>query len=131
MDRYPGLRMTADFSHWCCVSESLLSDQKEFMDRAVKRCDYIHARVGHQEGPQVNHPGAHEHKVELNAHFEWWKQILYNAKEKGESEFCICTEFGPQPYMQTLPFTNKVVASQWEINVYMQKLIERELKSIF
>jgi sugar phosphate isomerase/epimerase len=56
MDTIPELRITFDVSHWCNVSESLLSDQQETVDIALQRVDHIHARIGHPEGPQVNDP---------------------------------------------------------------------------
>ena len=46
LEALPGLRLTADFSHWCNVSESFLQDQPEAMRAAVARADHIHARVG-------------------------------------------------------------------------------------
>lgn len=32
LHKYPDLRITADFSHWCCVAESYLQDQHEVLD---------------------------------------------------------------------------------------------------
>jgi hypothetical protein len=125
--KLPGLRINADFSHWCCVSESLLQNQAEFMEQAILRADYIHARVGHDQGPQVSHPAAKENKPALEAHLAWWKKIIDQAAKTGKTEFYICTEFGPAPYLQTLPFTNQPIADQWELNGYMKDL----LRSVF
>jgi hypothetical protein len=33
LERFPDLRLTADFSHWCNVSESLLQDQGPLCSR--------------------------------------------------------------------------------------------------
>ena len=125
--KFPELRINADFSHWCCVSESLLQEQEDFMNEAIQRSDYLHARVGSEESPQVNHPKAKENEKALKAHLGWWKKIILNAMKSGANEFWICTEFGPEPYLQTLPFTNLPVANQWEINLFMKKLVEKEL----
>jgi hypothetical protein len=35
-DRYPDLRITADFSHWCNVSETFLQNQKEICSLLFK-----------------------------------------------------------------------------------------------
>lgn len=122
-NKYTSLKITADFSHWCCVSESLLNEQQDFLETAMQRAEYIHARVGNQQSPQINHPAAPEHKEAVDAHMLWWAKILSLAKEKGNKEFWVCTEFGPSPYMQTLPFTNQVVAEQLEVNLHIKKLI--------
>ena len=123
LDQFPALRLTADFSHWSCVSESLLKEQQDFMNLAMQRTGYIHARVGNEQSPQVNHPAAQENKEAVNAHVNWWMNILTNAKNCGEKEFWICTEFGPSPYLPTLPFTNQPVASQLEVNLFIKELI--------
>lgn len=122
--QFPDLKITADFSHWCCVSESLLNDQQSFVNEAIQRAAYIHARVGNEQSPQINHPAAPENKEAVDAHMTWWDKILSHAKERGDKEFWICTEFGPQPYLQSLPFTNQVVANQLELNLHMKKLIQ-------
>ena len=68
LDRLPELRLSADFSHWCTVSESLLEDQEAAVSAAIDRTDHIHARVGHAEGPQVSDPRAPEWQSALDAH---------------------------------------------------------------
>ena len=126
-DYFPELRINADFSHWCCVSESLLQDQLDFMAPAILRADYIHARVGYEQGPQVNHLESEANSLALKAHLDWWRQILDKAAEEGRTEMAICTEFGPEPYLQTLPFSNKPVGSQWEQNILMKKILMQNL----
>lgn len=125
---FPNLRINADFSHWCCVSESLLQDQNEIMSQAIERADYIHARVGYEQGPQVNHFLSGENKISLDAHLTWWKKIVEKVKQSGQKEMFICTEFGPEPYLQTLPFSNKPTVSQWELNTMMKQLLTQEIK---
>lgn len=122
---FPNLRITADFSHWVNVSESLLADQAENMERSIARTDHIHSRVGHPEGPQVNDPRAPEWKDCLDAHLAWWDKVVELHRKKGTEVFTITHEFGPAPgYLQTLPYTNQPVASQWDINIYMMKLLK-------
>jgi len=123
--KYPDLRITADFSHWCCVSESLLEDQQNIIKEAISRTDHIHARVGFENGPQVNHPMAPENNKALKAHLHWWKDIAID-KMKKKKDLSITTEFGPYPYMQHLPFVNQPIADQWEINLAMKKNLEEE-----
>lgn len=127
-DKYPDLRINADFSHWCNVSESFLDDQPENLKRAIKHSHYIHARVGHTQSAQVNDPFAPEWKETLEIFVGWWKQILAQAKERGEKIFYICPEFGPYPYMPYLPYTFMPVQDQWDINVKMMNFLKEELK---
>lgn len=121
-EQVPELRITFDVSHWCNVSESLLKDQQSTIDLALQRADHIHARIGHPEGPQVNDPRAPEWKDALDAHLAWWDKIVAAKKQKGEI-ITFLTEFGPQDYMPALPYTRQPLANQWEINVYMMKLL--------
>ncbi|CAL1517916.1 sugar phosphate isomerase/epimerase [Chitinophaga sp. MM2321] len=125
LQEIPGLTITADFSHWCNVAESLLEDQEDAMDLACKHAIHIHARVGYEQGPQINDPRAPEWEKQLNAHLEWWDCIIKQQRQQGALKMTITPEFGPIPYMQTLPFSQTPVASQWDINVYMMQLLKR------
>jgi sugar phosphate isomerase/epimerase len=123
-DNIPELRITLDVSHWCNVSESLLSNQAETIKIALERTDHVHARIGHPEGPQVNDPRAPEWKEALDAHLEWWDKIVEIKKQKNDP-LTILTEFGPADYMPTEPYSRKPLADQWDVNVYMKDLIRK------
>jgi sugar phosphate isomerase/epimerase len=125
LDRFPDLKMTADLSHWCNVSESLLADQKALMDRALLHFRHIHSRVGHAEGPQVSDPRAPEWKSALDAHLVWWDDIVRRRQAAGDREMTITPEFGPPNYLPTLPYTRQPVADQWEINRFMMDLLRK------
>jgi sugar phosphate isomerase/epimerase len=71
----PNVVITADFSHWCNVSESLLEQQQDAVDLAISRTIHIHARVGHAESAQVTDPRAEEWDTEVKAHLKWWDKI--------------------------------------------------------
>lgn len=118
MEMIPELRLTLDISHWCTVHESLLADQAETINLALSRTGHIHARIGHQEGPQVNDPRAPEWGDAVKAHFSWWDTVVAQKKKEGKP-LTMLTEFGPVDYMPALPFTRQPVANQWEINKYM------------
>lgn len=123
VEYYPELEITADFSHWCCVSESLLEQQAETMELAVSKAVHIHARVGYQQGPQVVDPRAPEYKEAFEAHLSWWDAIISYRKSLGQQRFTITTEFGPVPYMPAHPYTKAPLASQWDINVFMMRFL--------
>lgn len=124
IEKIPELRMTLDISHWCCVHESLLTDQEETVNLALSRTDHIHARIGHPEGPQVNDPRAPEWEKAVARHFSWWDKVLERKKAEGKT-MTILTEFGPADYMPTLPYTRQPLANQWEINVHMLNLLRK------
>lgn len=123
MEKIPGLRLTADLSHWCVVHESLLEGYEETVAMALSRTDHIHARIGHSEGPQVNDPRAPEWDGAVKAHLKWWDAVLTQRAAAGATTQTILTEFGPPTYLPALPFTKQPVADQWDINVHMMKLL--------
>jgi sugar phosphate isomerase/epimerase len=123
----PELKLTADFSHWCCVHESLLEDQPEPLARAIDHTEHVHARVGHPQGPQVPDPRAPEWRGALRAHLTWWRRTIESCRRKQHDILTICPEFGPPPYTVTLPQNGRPVADLWEINCWMRDWLRKEL----
>ena len=123
LEALPGLRLTADFSHWCNVAESFLQDQPEAMRAAVARADHIHARVGFPQGPQVNDPRAPEWTEALDHHLAWWDAIVAEHRRRKSDALTITPEFGPAPYMPAMPYSREPLSNQWEINLYMKDLL--------
>jgi len=126
----PDISITADFSHWCNVSESLLEQQEEAMTVAINHAVHIHARVGHAQSAQVTDPRADEWLPELDAHLAWWDAIVEHRLHKGAKLLTITPEFGPAPYMPALPFTKMPVSSQWDINVFMMTLLKERYRHL-
>jgi sugar phosphate isomerase/epimerase len=124
LKKYADLKLTLDISHWCNVHESLLHNQQQTVDAALQRTEHIHARVGYEEGPQVADPRAPEWDYAVKQHFEWWDKVVERKKKAGE-RITFLTEFGPPLYMQTLPYTLQPLSNQWDINVYMMKLLRK------
>ncbi len=122
---YPNLSLTADFSHWCNVSESYLENQLENLDLAIRQSSHIHARIGHTQSCQVNHPAAPEWEGVLATYLSWWDRIYAYNLANGEALLTITPEFGPAPYMPSLPFSRVPVADQWEINLWMKDLLKK------
>lgn len=119
LEKFPSLKVVADFSHWCVVCESLLEDAGGHLDLAISRTLHIHGRVGYMEGPQVPDPSAPEYTAELQAHEEWWDAIVSGRRERGERLTTFDPEFGPPGYMHTLPHTNQPVADLWSVCLWM------------
>ncbi len=115
--------LTADLSHWVCVTESMLEHFGATLKETIRRSRCIHARVGFEEGPQVPHPGAPEWQYALDHFLGWWDAIVAASAQAGVTYLPITTEAGPQPYMPSHPYTNSPVADQYEVNTWMKDLL--------
>lgn len=124
LSRYPEMKLTLDISHWTNVHESLLEDQAEPVQQALARTRHIHARVGHQQGPQVNDPRAPEWEDVLKRHLAWWDTAVKHQLESGKKQVTFLTEFGPPAYLPVLPYTRQPLVNQWEVNVHMLNLLK-------
>ncbi|RZJ67049.1 MAG: sugar phosphate isomerase/epimerase [Flavobacterium sp.] len=124
LEKYPNLKLTADFSHWCNVSETMLDDQHESLAKVFGHVKHIHARVGWEQSAQVNDPFAPEWETHLNIFTDWWKRIV-RQQSKNENQITITPEAGPFPYMPQLPYSKTDVGSQWQINLAMKNHLER------
>lgn len=130
MRKLPYLKLNADFSHWVNVSESLMKGQESTMKLAIERTEYVHARVGHAQGPQVTDPRAPEWKTEVNAFTNWWEQIVRQAIQRGRKSIIITPEFGPPPYTAYVPYTSRWVSDPWEINCYMKGYLKEKFEAL-
>ena len=120
----PEICLTADFSHWTCVTESMLSHFKNIVELASKKARAIHARVGFEEGPQITDPRDPVWRYAVDRFLKFWDTIIYNNIELGTALLPITTEFGPFPYMTRLPFSQEMISNQFEINCYMKDLLK-------
>jgi sugar phosphate isomerase/epimerase len=123
-ERRPDFLITADLSHWVCVTESMLQNFAPIVDEAIKRSRHIHSRVGFEEGPQITDPRAPEWKYALDKFLVWWDAIIAHNKQLGCKIFPVTTEFGPPPYMPCEPFTVKPLADQFALNCFMKDLLK-------
>ena len=126
---FPNLKLIADLSHFCVVSESNLSDQHELLTQIYPNIQHIHARVGFEQSPQVNHPFAPEWKQHLERYTTWWNEIIQHQSQNGNAHFTITPEFGPFPYMPQAPFTQSPLANQWDLNTEMKTYLQENLKA--
>ena len=127
IEKNKDLSLTLDISHWLVVHESLLKNRQELLDKIIKRSNHIHARVGFEEGPQVNDPSAPEWKNIVERHLDIWEAVITkNLNEK--NNVTITTEFGPPNYMPTLPITKKPTSDQWNSNVFIMKALKKRIK---
>ncbi|WP_411273103.1 sugar phosphate isomerase/epimerase [Daejeonella sp.] len=120
--------ITADFSHWVCVTESMLENFTSTLTEAIKRSRHIHLRIGFEQGPQVADPRAPEWKYALDNFLVWWDRIVEQNYVSKTEILPVTTEFGPKPYMPAIPFTKVPVADQFTINCYMKDLADLRYK---
>lgn len=124
LQRFDKLYLVADLSHWAVVTESLLGNFKEQMDLVFRRTRHIHARIGHEEGPQVPDPRVPQWKAQSDAHFAWWDAIRAEHLNRGEKEITVDPEFGPPNYMWTTPADGKPTADLWDVSLWMRDTLK-------
>jgi hypothetical protein len=123
--KFPNLKYTLDISHWMVVHERILTENDPGLREIFTSVGHIHARVGFAEGPQVPNPAAPEWENEVNAHLIIWEKVIRSYPGK---VFTVTTEFGPPPYMPTVPFTNEPIADQWEVNVWIMNALKTRMQ---
>lgn len=127
IEELPQLHLTADLSHWMVVHESDLSDLEATVDCALERSRHIHARVGFEQGPQVNDPRAPEWKGHVERHIELWQRIADHCRDQGVDVLTITPEFGPDPYAPVQPYSREPLVDVWDANVHMKDLLTTRL----
>jgi hypothetical protein len=75
----------------------------------------------------VSDPRAPEWQEALEAHLDWWQQIVDQNRANGCAFLTICPEFGPPPYQPTLPYTRQPVANVREVIGAMLELLKQRL----
>jgi len=126
LQRFPRLRLTADLSHWCAVTERLMTPDLAPVQAMAGRVDHIHARVGHPQGPSVSHPFAPEWAEALDAHRRCW-QLFLDQSVPSDQPFTITPEFGPDGYMPQQPFSGEPLADVQAINAEMASWLRSSL----
>jgi sugar phosphate isomerase/epimerase len=111
----PDLKLNIDFSHWCCVTESMLEDHEEIVQLALERAVHLHARVGYENGPQVPDPRVQEWEAHQGRFEVWWKKYINVQRDRGDVICSVTPEYGPPSYMHTIPSTGLPAADLWEV----------------
>ncbi len=126
LTKFPELKLTCDFSHWVCVAGRLLDEALDGIALAAKHALHLHARVGHENAPQVADPRAPEYQPHLAAHERYWDLCWQSQRERGLAVTTLTPEFGPPTYMPTLPYTRAPVTNLWDVcNWQAQRQAER------
>ena len=126
IEKNKDLVLTLDISHWMVVHESLLLKRTDLLEKIIERSNHIHARVGFEEGPQVNDPSAPEWKSVVKRHTDIWSSVVKKITSNNKTP-TITTEFGPPNYMPTFPITQEPISDQWKANLYIMKILKKRL----
>ena len=98
--RHPRLRLLADLSHYAVVCEAPCGEEE--LEAAVaelaRAAVHVHARVGHEEGPQALDPRMPRFAAQLEGHGAWWAQVFRAARARGDQSISVTPEFLPPPY---------------------------------
>lgn len=125
LNLFPDLYLCADFSHWTCVSESMLHDQATAVNAAIARTRHLHARVGHEEGPQVPDPRSPRWQGHVDRFLELWDQIREERMRAGAEVLTVDPEFGPPNYLWTDPRDGDApVADLFEVCRWMKDTLQ-------
>ncbi len=114
----PDIKLTCDFSHWCVVAERLVDTEIEIIKLCAQHAHHVHCRVGYAQHAQVPDPAAPEYRPALEAHERWWDLIWASQRARGIETVTMTSEFGPDGYMQLLPYTQQPVANLWGVTCW-------------
>ena len=109
-ERLRKLQLNADLSHWYCACERVFdATQKRdatwwpaLLTQLQGRVQYIHARFGWAQGPQIANPAAEANETDRALQLQVWQQLLTAIKEAGK-DCWVCPEYGPAPYLPDSP----------------------------
>ena len=131
MTSRPELKLNADLSHWYCACERVFNanDDRDkqwwpdLVSTLSERCEYIHARFGWANGPQMADPSAAECEADRVLQMSVWKSLMDKQMERNGDVF-ISPEYGPNPYMAVMPHTQEAVSSLPAAVSFTKKVIE-------
>ena len=128
LERLPDIWLTADFAHWLPVVDRLPYDLQELFEICAARTGHLHARIGHEKGPQVPDPRDPIWDKHTELHEQWWDLCVNGAIARGDS-MIIVPEFGPWPYLDHMPFTHEPVADVKQVVAWMRDRLKSRYAS--
>lgn len=122
---HPSLLVTADLSHWTCVTESSPGERDDIeavvSQLLAPRVRHIHARIGWAQGPQVADPRAPEWAGHVAGFERWWALFRDASRSRASGVPLSATpEHGPPPYQPTAPHTQQSLADVEAVNCWMR-----------
>lgn len=131
MEEYSDLQppLTLDISHWFCVAETYLDDQRKAVTNILPWVKHLHLRIGHPQGPQiVSFQGSYE-KEAINQHLAVWNELA--EIHRGQDIILPATlEMGPPPYMSQVPYGKNKLKWQFELNCQLLSIFKQSINAI-
>jgi len=121
LEKFPELKVTADLSHFFCVLSNDLYGEMDVVQKIAKHTVYTHARVGYDNGPQVNDPRDPANERWVECHEKCWEEIWKSQSDRKVDYTYMAPEFGPPGYMHVQPWTQMPVTSLWDICEWQTK----------
>ncbi|MHB8207483.1 MAG: sugar phosphate isomerase/epimerase, partial [Mucilaginibacter sp.] len=126
LEKFPEMELAGDFLHFCVVSESMLQGQETILNKIIPHISHIHARIGFEQGPQVNDPTAQEWAEHINIFSGWWNRIVETKFERGWREFRSPRSLGPR-HTCRLPKSRLPLSNQWNNNKTMMDALKADI----
>lgn len=124
IEEIPDLELTCDFSHWCVVCERLVLEEcPDLLELCARRVRHIHARVGWDQGAQVEDLQAPRHREAVTAHLGWWRVLLEGMAARGMVHATLTPEYGPDGYQPLHPDTGQPAGDLWQLAQQTRQLI--------
>lgn len=120
--------LTLDISHWFCVAESYLEDQRQAVSEILPWVKQLHLRIGHTQGPQLGSlEGAYAERA-IREHFTLWNAL---AELHSDQDIIIpaTLEMGPRPYMPVVPEGRETSEWQFALNCQLLKMFKQSVNA--
>ncbi len=124
LEALPDIWLTADFAHWLPVVDRLPYDLEDLFKYCAERTGHLHARMGHEKGPQIPDPRDPIWEAHVAIHEQWWDWCIEAAQSR-EHAIAITPEFGPWPYLDHVPFTHQPVANVADVVEWVRDRLKR------
>jgi len=116
LERLPDLKLTCDFSQWCCTSGRLvMNDDPRLLREIAENCWHLHASVGYANGPQVPDPRLAEYEPHLESHLKWWEAVWTMQAQRGLEAVTVTPGFQPD--------SRSAGIDAWDLNQWMARIL--------
>jgi sugar phosphate isomerase/epimerase len=127
IERVPGIRFTADLSHFVVVGEFYGWAEERAIDRmmpVLERTSHMHGRISNGEQVQVDVGDGGGETAQFFV--ELWATAMRRwLQGAGPGDcFCFASELGPPRYAITMP-DGREFSDRWEQSLVMKKLAEQ------
>ena len=120
--------LTLDISHWFCVAENYLDDQREAVAKILPWVKQLHLRIGHTQGSQIASLQGSYAKEAIRQHFAVWNQLAELHSDRNMI-LPATLEMGPPPYMPEVPAGKNKREWQFELNCQLLNIFKQSINA--